>query len=182
MLNKNMKQKRKIQILFSLILGIVASLSISCSSTNSPTTPTNTTGLTVSVVTTSAGGSYAPKHVVAIWIENNAGQFVKTLTVYAKTKASYLTNWETSSGGNSIDAVSGATQNTHGTIYGSWNGTDAKGITAPDGTYRVCMELTDKNSTGNFSYFTFTKGPNKETKTPPNEPSFSSISIKWVPL
>jgi hypothetical protein len=41
------------------------------------------------------------------------------------------------------------------------------------------MELTDKNATGNFSKFSFTKGENS-TVTPTNVASFSSISIKWV--
>ncbi|MDP4239231.1 MAG: DUF2271 domain-containing protein [Bacteroidota bacterium] len=177
-----MKQKRKIQILYSLFIGIIATIAISCSSNNSPSNPASTPGLTVSVLTSSAGGSYAPKHVVAIWIENSAGEFVKTLTVYAQARATYLTNWEQSSAGNKIDAVSGATQNTHGTITAHWNGTDSKGITAPDGTYRICMELTDKDSTGSFSYFTFTKGSAAEAKTPANVPSFSKITIKWVPL
>jgi hypothetical protein len=177
-----MKQKSKIQALISLFLAIVAALSFSCSTTNTPTAPTNTTGLSVSVVTSSAGGTYAPKNVVAIWIENSDGQFVKTLTIYAKTRASYLTNWESASAGNTVDALSGATQTTHGTIYGSWNGTDAKGFTVPDGNYKVCMELTDKNSTGSFSTFTFTKGPSTESLKPGNTPSFSTVTIKWVPL
>lgn len=51
----------------------------------------------------------------------------------------------------------------------------------PDGVYKVRMELTDKNATGNFSTFTFTKGPQGVTLTPANVPSFSSISITWEP-
>jgi len=177
-----MKHTRKIQQLFTLTFGIIMVLLFSCSSTNAPVEPTNTNGLTVSVVTSPTGGVYAPKHVVAIWVENAAGQFVKTLTAYAGVRASDLTNWETASGGNAVDAVSGATQVSHGAIYGNWNGTDSKGITVPDGSYRLCMELTDKNSTGNFSFFLFTKGPTTETQKPADVPSFSSIVIKWVPL
>ena len=177
-----MKQKSKIQAQISLILAIVTALTFSCSSNNTISAPTNTTGLTVSVVTSSAGGTYAPKNIVAIWIENSEGVFVKTLTIYAKVRASYLTNWESASGGNTVDALSGATLTSHGTIYASWNGTDAKGITQPDGNYKVCMELTDKDSTGSFSSFIFTKGPNTETLKPGNTPSFSTVTIKWVPL
>jgi hypothetical protein len=177
-----MKQKSKIQTQISLFLAIVAALSFSCSTNNAPTAPTNKTGLTVSVVTSSANGIYAPKNVVAIWIENSEGQFIKTLTIYAKTRVSYLTNWESASGGNTVDALSGATQTTHGTIYASWNGTDAKGFTAPDGNYKVCMELTDKNSTGSFSSFIFSKDAITKTYKPGNTPSFSTVTIKWVPL
>ena len=177
-----MELKKRIQLLFSLTLIIFFSLSMSCSTTNAPTVPTNTTGLTVSVVTSTTGGGYAPKNVVAIWVENSAGTFVKTLTVYAQARKADLTHWEGSSAGSTVDAVTGATQSSFGTVYGSWNGTDKNNITAPDGEYRVCMEITDKNSTGNFSYFTFTKGPVAQTLKPANTPSFSTISLKWVPL
>lgn len=179
---KYIKRKRKIQQLLRIITGMIVPFLMCCTSNNPPTSPTNKTGLTVSVVTGTAGGNFAPNHVVAIWIENSAGTFVKTLTVYAQARAYDLTNWISVSGGNTVDAVSGATRTNHGTIYGSWDGTDTKGITSPDGIYRLCMELTDKSSTGNFSYFTFTKGPVAQTQTPPDVPSFSSISIKWVPL
>jgi len=177
-----MVQNRKIKFLFQWISGIIITFSIGCTTSNPPTAPANTTGLIVSTVTSTAGGNYAPNHVVAIWVENSAGTFVKTLTVYAQARSYDLTNWESISGGNSVDAVTGATQGSHGTIYGSWNGTDTKGVVVPDGTYRLCMELTDKGATGNFSFFTFIKGAVAQTQTPSNVPSFSSISIKWIPL
>jgi hypothetical protein len=178
-----MNTPKKTLIPFLFALGFILTTVISCSSsTNPPNPPTGTTGLIVSVVTSSAGGGYAPKHVVAIWIEDNAGKFIKTLTVYAQARAYDLTNWENSSAGNSVDAVTGATQSSFGTIYGSWNGTDVSGKVVADGTYKVCMELTDKSSTGNFASFTFTKGTVAQTQTPANVTSFSSVSIKWMPL
>jgi len=178
-----MRDKRNNQWLLSLTLGIVLAISTGCSSNSStPAPPASTTGLTVTVTTSTAGGSYAPRNVVAIWVENSAGTYVKTLTVYAAARQSDLTNWSTSSGGNKVDAVTGATQNSTGTIYGLWNGTDVAGKLVADGSYKVCMEFTDKNGTGNFSTFTFTKGATAATLTPANVASFSSISLKWVPL
>ena len=177
-----MIHKRKNRFLFPMILGITLAISIGCTTNNPPAAPSNTTGLTVSVITSSTGGNYAPRNVVAIWVENSAGTFVKTLTVYAQDRKYDLTNWQSISGGNSVDAVIGATQSNFGTIYGSWNGTDSKGTAVADGIYRLCMELTDKSSGGNFSFFNFTKGPVAESQSPSNVPSFSSISIKWVPL
>jgi len=174
--------KRNKKFLSPMILGITLAFSIGCTTSNPPASPTNTTGLTVSAVTSTAGGNYAPRNVVAIWVENSAGTFVKTLTVYAQARKNDLTNWESISGGNAVDAVVGATQTNYGTIYGSWNGTDSKGIAVADGTYRLCMELTDKSSGGNFTFFNFTKGTVAESQSPSNVPSFSSISIKWVPL
>jgi hypothetical protein len=78
-----------------------------------------------------------------------------------------------------VDAVTGATLNSHGTRTCAWNGTDYNKNLVVDGKYYVCMELTDKNSTGNFSKFAFIKGENSAV-TPANVASFSTLSIKWL--
>lgn len=142
--------------------------------------------LTVSVTTSNAGGNYAPRNVIAIWIEDNSGKFVKTLLAYANSRRTHLNNWETTSTSagvafNTVDAVSGATQNSHGTRTCSWNGTDFSGKLVADGEFKLRMELTDKNSTGNISSFSFTKGSSNLILNPANVPSFSSISLSWKP-
>jgi hypothetical protein len=96
-----------------------------------------------------------------------------------------LNTWESSttttgSVYNVTDAITGATQSTHGTRTCSWNGKDFNGNLVADGNYNLRMELTDKNATGNTASFTFTKGPANQTLSPANVPSFSSISIKWT--
>lgn len=174
-----MNFRKKLFIRLSIILVIIAAAVTSCKTTNPPDTDT---GLVVSTVTSGTGGSYSPKNIVAIWVETNSGTFVKSLTVYAADRKSDLTNWETSSNGNTTDAVTGATRSNFGTIYGSWDGTDVSGNVVADGAYKVCLELTDKSGTGNFSTFNFTKGTAAQTLTPANAPSFSNISIKWMPL
>ncbi|MBI9066338.1 MAG: DUF2271 domain-containing protein [Salinivirgaceae bacterium] len=147
-----------------------------------------TTGeLTVLVTTSSTGGSYAPKNIVAIWIEDDAGNFVKTLLAYAETRKTHLNTWQaatTASGSefNIVDAVTGATKTSHGTRNCTWDGSDINGSLVTDGTYYVWMELSDKNSTGNYSSFPFTKGNSSESLSPSNEPSFSSIEILWSPV
>lgn len=143
--------------------------------------------LSVSTTTSSTGGNYAPKNIVAIWVEDNQGNFVKTLLAYAQTRKQHLNIWEASTTAagspyNTTDAISGATRTSHATRTCSWNGTDVNGILVADGTYRLRMELTDKNGTGNYSTFTFTKGTNPDNQTPANVPSFSSISINWEPV
>ena len=142
--------------------------------------------LSVTATTSNAGGNYAPKNIVAIWIEDDQGHFVKTLLAYAQNRITHLNTWEASTTAagspfNRVDAITGATQPNHSTRNCSWNGTDVNGSIVPDGTYRLRMELTDKNGTGNFSTFTFTKGPDAESQTPANVPSFSNISISWEP-
>lgn len=141
--------------------------------------------LAISVTTSSTGGNYAPRNVLAIWVEDSSGKFVKTLLAYAATRKTHLNNWETStttagSVYNVTDAITGATQSSHGTRTCSWNGKDFKGNLVADGNYNLRMELTDKNATGNTASFQFTKGPANQTLSPANVPSFSSVSLKWT--
>jgi hypothetical protein len=143
--------------------------------------------LSVSVATSETGGNYAPKNVVAIWVEDNQGNFVKTLLAYAQNRKTHLNTWEASTTAagipfNTVDAITGATKTSHSTRTCTWNATDVNGTLVADGTYRLRMELTDKNNTGNFTTFTFTKGTNPESQTPANVPSFSSVSISWEPV
>lgn len=166
----------------SVVLGALLIVGIGCTTSNPPVNSTPTTGLVVTTVTSTTGGGYSPRNIVAIWIESNAGVFVKTLTCKAAERKYDLTKWESSSKGNTVDASTGATLTSFGTVTGVWNGTDVNGKVVADGTYKVCMELTDKSATGNYSSFTFTKGTVAATQTPANAPSFSSISIKWMPL
>ena len=143
-----------------------------------------TTGkLNVSVATSSAVGNYAPRNIIAIWIEDNSGNFVKTLLANADRRIEYLYTWKaaTSAKGiqyNRVDAITGATLTSHGTRTCTWNGTDYNKNMVADGTYYVCMELTDKHATGNYSKFAFTKGANNLV-TPPNVTGFSSVNIQW---
>lgn len=141
--------------------------------------------LSVSVATSSTGRNFAPRNILAIWIEDSSGKFVKTLLAYANTRKTHLNTWEAStttagSAFNTVDAITGATQSSHATRTCSWNGTNYSGKLVPDGDYKIRMELTDKNATGNVASFTFTKGPNTQKLSPANVPSFSSISIIWT--
>ncbi len=146
-----------------------------------------TTGeLLVTTTTSETGGNYAPRNIVAIWIENEQGEFVKTLLSYAQARKTHLNTWQatTTAAGtayNTTDAITGATRSNHGTRECSWDATDYNGLAVADGTYYVWMELTDKNATGNYSSFVFMKDENSNTQTPDDVPSFSSISIVWQP-
>jgi hypothetical protein len=165
------------------MLLFITSLSFTSSANPPVDNKIKTTGtLAVSAVTNSLDGTYAPDHVVAIWIEDNSGKFVKTLLVNAQTRRGYLSNWlSATSSANSVDAITGATLNDHGTLTCSWNGTDASGAQVSDGIYKVCLELTEDHTAGNFATFTFTKGTAVDTQTPANKSGFSSVSLKWTP-
>lgn len=140
--------------------------------------------LSVSVTTSSSGGNYAPRNIVAIWIEDSSGKFVKTLLAYANTRKTHLNTWEAStttagSAFNSVDAITAATQSSHTTRTCQWNGTDYSGKLMANGDYKVRMELTDKNATGNTSSYTFTKGVTALKLTPADVASFSSVTLNW---
>lgn len=171
------------RILFIAIIGIIlTAFTIEDTSLNQKSVNANSSGnLTVSTLTSAAGGNYAPRNIVAIWVEDASGNFVKTLLVYANTYKQYLTHWKTKSQYNRVDAISGATVNSHATRVCTWDGTNTTGVVVPDGTYRICFELTDKNATGNYSYFEIEKDSVAHSLSPANVPSFSNISITWIP-
>lgn len=139
--------------------------------------------LTISTLTSqTTGATYAPANILAMWIVDGNGAFVKSTLVYASARQQYLYTWIASDVTlNKVDAITGATQNSHGTRTSSWNGKDVNEVLVPDGTYSVKMELTDKHAQGNLGTFAFIKGPNAQTLTPAAVPSFANISIKWTP-
>jgi hypothetical protein len=142
--------------------------------------------LSVTITTSEVGGRYKPKNIVAIWIQDNSNNFVKTLLAYAQTRKQYLTDWKTittnaGSPYNIVDAVSGATRTSHSTRSCAWNGTNINSQLVTDGTYIIKMEITDQNGTGRSGSFIFTKGPNPQILNPADIPSFSNISINWQP-
>jgi len=179
-----MIQKRKNLIGFSLVLGVLLFVGFGCSTapTSSDPVPTATTGLLISATTSSSGGQYTPKNVVAIWVTDNSDKFVKTLYVKAAQRVSDLTKWKSVSSSNKTDASTGATRDGHGTIYATWNGTDINKKVVADGTYKIWMEMTENSGAGPNTSFTFVKGATAETKTPANGANFSNITSNWMPL
>lgn len=142
--------------------------------------------LKVALSTAETGGKYAPRNVMAIWIENSSGEFVKTLLAYGEKRKTHLNNWQeaTKNAGseyNVTDAITGATKSSHSSRSCLWDGNDYNGIPVNDGSYKLCFELTDKNETGNYTVIDVNKGNDVYTLTPSDEPSFKSIQIDWLP-
>lgn len=103
--------------------------------------------LNVSFDTTPKGTTYAPTNVVAVWIEDAAGTFVKTIERWSGVRTVHLVRWQQAAGQNDVDAVSGATRPNHNQpIVVSWDLTDRNGQTVPDGTYTLQMEMADENA------------------------------------
>jgi len=159
-----------------VILLLVSAVGISSAQTSGTLTISTLTSQTI-------GEAYAPANILAMWITNNSGTFIKSTLKYASERQEYLYTWITQDPTlNVVDATTGATQNSHGTRTSSWNGKNVNEVVVPDGSYTVHMELTDKHSQGNLGTFAFTKGPVAQTLTPTAVPSFANISIKWTPV
>ena len=148
-----------------------------------------TSGTLTVTATTSKTSSpvYGNDHIVAFWVEDSSGKFVKTMLAYANQRKQYLKYWKTAttiagSSYNVVDAVTGATKTSHVARTGTWNGKNTTSEEADDAIYKVRLELTDnENSVQNYTNFSFTKGPNQQTLTPATSNGFSNITIKWTP-
>lgn len=108
----------------------------------------------VTITTTTAPTAsprYAPRNVVAIWVEDASGGFVKTLLRYGGRRAANLRAWsavarDAGTIADAPDVVTGATRTGHGPITVTWNNTDYTGAEVPAGNYTIRMELTDHNA------------------------------------
>lgn len=139
--------------------------------------------VTFQVRTVSYGGEYAEKNIGAIWVENSQNQFVKTLEVWARKRIKHLIKWNAASGGNVVDAVTGATMRAHTTHNLTWNCTDINGSVVPNGTYRVFVEFTEDDSNnsgkppGKWTSVEFTKGSSPLNITPADETFFRDMEL-----
>lgn len=137
--------------------------------------------LTFSITTSSNNGTYAPKHVLAIWIRDANDNFIKTRKLRGNNRKGYLYTWKNNSGQDVTDAITGATLSNHTSHTITWDCTDISGSLVPDGDYKVAVEFTDKHAQGPYAEFTFTKGPNPVHLTPANQGKFSNIDLQYTP-
>ena len=152
----------------------------------------------------------APKNVLAIWIEDANGVFVRTLAVWGKERRYNLTNWTKAANNDvsefkvdnsvnpvPVDGYTGATLKTYKTITCSWDGKSNKGVVVPDGEYNIMYELTDNETdkanpastdttvlgngiNSNWSV-KFVKGGSALSLTPADATSFGANTITWTP-
>ena len=137
--------------------------------------------LSFTIRTVTANGNYSPKHVLAIWVESN-DVFVKTRKAMASQRKQYLYTWAAASNFNTVDAITGPTLTSHQTHTVSWDCTDLNGDIVPDGDYVVYTEFTDKHAQGPLYSITFTKGPDPQLISPPDETYFKDIELSFTPI
>lgn len=152
-----------------------------------------TQGLMTLTFTQTAASSQATKNVLAVWIQNSNGTFVKTrMRFWGSGTNDHLPTWKSNSSQNTVDAVTGATlkSTTNPTAFGTktvtWDGTDVSGNIVPDGTYKVVIESAwanpepANNQHNVISTFTFVKA-DSNTSVTPVDANFTNVSINWVP-
>ena len=130
-----------------------------------------------SVLTHSQGGWYSPRNIGAIWIEDSAGKFVKTLAVWAGVRARYLTKFTSEAGSSRVDAVTSATLYNHTTHSVSWNLKGVSGNPAPQGAYKVLIEVTDYDGTGKWASVDFTYTGMAMMLSPPDQQYFTGMQL-----
>lgn len=131
--------------------------------------------------------TFAPANSVAVWVEDSAGAFVKTITRHAAVRAVHLVAWRQKAGANDVDAVAGASRINHVTpISMTWDLTNKAGVEVADGTYTIRMELTEENSQtanqNNQGTFTFVKSTTPQMQTGLANGGFSNVTIDFQPL
>jgi len=106
--------------------------------------------LVINFTYSAADGGQVHSPYIAVWIEDEAGEMVKTVSLWYKSRESKylneLTRWATvesafESAGKTdpVDTVSGATR-VAGAYTVAWDGTDADGAAVALGNYFVCIE------------------------------------------
>ena len=154
-----------------------------------------------------SGGS----NVLAVWIENGAGTFIKTRYRFASNSTKdHLPTWAAKSGGtltncmattcNVTSATTGATRKATAVAttptsatpilnFGSktvtWDGTNAAGTIVADGVYKVWVESSWNDGPNNIHNeiisFTFNKGVAAEHLTPAGDTKINSVITDWAP-
>ena len=137
-----------------------------------------------SVTTRASRGKYAPRHVLAIWVTDSKGKFVKTLALYARKRLKYLQAWSKQSGGNKADAITGATLRQHKAHVVTWDGCDASGKPMPDGEYCIRVEFSDHNKQGPLipaGHIKFKKGSEPVSVDVNKLPCFDKMKVDYKP-
>ena len=136
--------------------------------------------VTLSFRTVTANGNYAPKHVLAVWVEDENG-FVKSRLVMANNRKQYLYTWIAASSYNETDAITGATISSHQAHTVVWDCTDLDEIEVLDGTYTIYIEFTEKHAQGPLYAIEFVKGTEEQHLTPFDVTNFIDIQLDFYP-
>ncbi len=147
-------------------------------------TPAHAQSMIAKFSTTPPGGTYMPKNVTVVWVEDSGGTFVKTIGRWANQRKQYLLDWVAKAGPNDADAITSATRADHTLqIMAIWDLKDRSGTVVPDGTYTIRMETADADVTtaamNHEGTFTFVKGATPQVQTGLTNGGFNVASITY---
>lgn len=165
----NQIQKRTFISIFALFVGLLLW-----------TNTAQAQELKLSFTTTAiSGAEYSPRHIIAVWVKSSAGVYQRTLIVYASERKGYLYKWQSNSGGDKTDAITGATLSMMKSHSVTWDLKNIAGKPLPQGSYVLCMEMTSKDGQGPYREIPFNVGTSNYTLTPEDGSNFKSISIDF---
>ncbi|MFC0877645.1 DUF2271 domain-containing protein [Saccharicrinis sp. FJH2] len=136
--------------------------------------------ISFSVNVSNIPGNFAPRHVIAIWVEDSNGNYVNSLAVYGNRRLGYLSTWYGASKGIKGDAVTGATVSSFRTYNVTWNLNDYSGNRVPDGTYVLMIEATSQNSAGPKKSIQFTVGGSSYTENPNGDTYYKNMTLEYT--
>lgn len=134
------------------------------------------------VTTVTDNGNFSPKHVLAIWVEKADGTFVRSMKIMADKRKQYLYTWNAKSGGNVVDATTGATLLSHQTHTISWNCLDANKNKVPNGDYKMFIEFTDQHAQGPKDSVSFKISASAQHLTPASKTYFKDKVLDFTPV
>ena len=135
--------------------------------------------LTFDVTTLSQGGKYSPKNIGAIWVQNSAGSFVKSLELWAKQRRRYLSKYNAAVGATgAVDIVASATLTSHKTHHVSWNLQDRTGARVQDGQYSLLVEVTDYDGPGKWYSIDFDTRDGAQRVMPTAAQYYTSMALQ----
>lgn len=174
-----MTVKRAVRLIQSIIPLIIFLVLTSFESDESVATDGN---VSFTVRTVTYNGDRSPKNIVAIWVEDKDGNFIKTRLLQADERKEWLLTWNDKSKGSTVDATTGATLKEHQALTVSWDCKDESGTLVEDGEYKIVVEFTEAHSQGPLTSVAFTKSPTSEVITPADETNFIDMSLEYTVL
>jgi hypothetical protein len=127
------------------------------------------------------GAQFSPRHVFAMWVEDNQSKLIKNLELDADKRKQYLYTWNVRSGGVSTDITSGATLSSHITHTKTWNCRDKSGNLVADGTYKIVTEFTSEHAQGPLNTVSFSKSGQGITLNPTATTYFTDMNLVFTP-
>ena len=127
---------------------------------------------------------YAPQHVLAVWVTDTSGNFIKTLKIQGSREKYSLSTWMENSELNEVDAVATATLKTHQTHTITWDCRDTTGTVVNDGDYQIHVEFTEYNGQGPVTpadHIQFSKADESVSLTFDDLEYFYDIKLQYIP-